>query len=79
MVFGICWSAVEKYMNLPFFYCWANNWGDSGLGGIAMIVVYQGQRFFISHKRELEEQKYLWELYIAQEDFDFQGKVMIRQ
>lgn len=103
MVFGICWSAIEKYMNLPFFYCWANNWGASGLGGIAnagllgaigtglaarnlmelfllaavMISVYQGQRFFISRKRELKEQEFLWELCIAQEDFDFEGRVMI--
>lgn len=100
MGFGIFWSAAEKYMDLPFFYAWADNWDGGGLVnagmigaigtglaarnilelivlGVLMLVIYQGQRLFISHKREREEQKYLWEICIAQEDFNFQGKVTI--
>lgn len=42
IVFGLCWSLVEKYMDLPFFYSWANNWGGTGLGGIANSGIISG-------------------------------------
>ena len=103
MVFGIVWSVVEKYMDLPFFYAWAKHWGAGGLGGIAnaallgaigtgiaagsvreliafataMLVIYQAQYLILSGKREKKEQRYLWEIGAAEEDFEYQGRVKI--
>lgn len=103
LLFGIVWSAVEKYMDLPFLYAWGKNWGAGGLGGaanscvfvamalvmitssrnvlciltIATAVLLQVERLMIAGKRQKKEQKYLWEMCTAQEDFEFRGKVKL--
>lgn len=37
---GVCDSAVEKYMDLPFLYAWAENWGAAGVGGLANASLF---------------------------------------
>lgn len=103
LIVAFCDSAVEKYMDLPFLYAWAENWGGAGLGGLAnaslfaaigiglwvrtfqqlvsliviVNIVLQFQRLSISRLRERKEQKYLWEIGVAEGDFDYQGKIKI--
>lgn len=31
ILFGFVWSGVEKYMDLPFLYAWAQNWRGGGI------------------------------------------------
>lgn len=40
LTIGIIDSAVEKYMDLPFLYAWAQNWGATGLGGLANAALF---------------------------------------
>lgn len=103
LIVGVIDSVVEKYMDLPFLYAYAENWGAAGLGGLAnaalfaaigislyaeslpemialtvfIAVVIQAERIVIARLREKKEQRYLWEIGMAENDFDFQSKIKI--
>lgn len=103
LIYGVIDSAVEKYMDLPFLYAWAKNWGSAGIGGLAnaalfaaigiglwsesflelllltllITIIIQAERIGISRLRERKEQRYLWEIGTAEQDFDYQGRVKI--
>lgn len=42
LVFGLIWSMVEKYSDTPFLYAYAENWGATGLGGLANACMFTG-------------------------------------
>lgn len=100
IVIGFFDSIAEKWMDLPFFYAYANNWNGGFLSNSGMICgigtgilfpdIYKSflaflivgisimlQRSYMTEKRNQKEQKYLWELAIAKEDFEYKGHVFI--
>lgn len=40
--FGFILSAAERYMDLPFFYAYAKNWGTGGLGSVGNSLTFCG-------------------------------------
>ena len=100
IIVGLIMSVIEKWMDLPFFYAYANNWNGGFLSNSGMlcgigtrllfqnmknclfplsvvIIITMLQRCYMTEKRNQKEQKYLWELATAMEDFDYKGNVLI--
>ena len=100
IVIGFVDSIAEKWMDLPFFYAYGNNWNGGYLCNSGMMcglgtglifpdiqksfltfmlvgTVIMVQRSYMTDKRNQKEQKYLWELATAIEDFDYKGNVLI--